>query len=87
MKTALLLALLAHGLDSAQTCRMLKNGGIEKNPLLPQSCIGIIAVKGVLLTPLIPLRKNEKHFKIYAGVMAGSGAFGFTVSLINEHKK
>lgn len=82
MNTLTILAIVAQLSDAGMTCNALKNGKKELNPLLPQSCAGVIAIKSATLVPLIPLKGKAQ--KIYAGMMIGSGSIGITISLVKK---
>ena len=75
-----ILALVVQLTDLSLTCHGLRHGGREVNPLLPQSCAGIAAVKAAVLMPLVVLRGREQ--RVYAGVMVGSGSVGITLTLL-----
>lgn len=79
-----ILALVVQLTDLSLTCDGLRNGGKEVNPLLPNSCAGIAAVKSAFLAPMFFL--DGKQQKIYAGVMIGSGAVGITLTLVFKRK-
>ncbi len=83
METALLwLAVVFQGLDAGVTCHTLRQGGKELNPLLPQSCAGIVAMKAAFTAPVFVLK--GKHRMIWSVAMIGSGGVGLTVTLVRK---
>lgn len=77
MTTLLLLALLAQSADAAVACRHVSRGARELNPMLPQSCAGIIGIKAAAfgLVALSP------HKRVGFGVLAVGGGIGVGVSI------
>ena len=77
------LALVAQTADTAQSCHALRTGGRELNKLLPQSCAGIVAMKGLSLAPLVYV----KHTKARAWIASANlvaGGVGVTVSVVKR---
>lgn len=66
--------------DAVYTCHALNNGARETNPLLPKNCMGISLMKAGLTAPIFFI-PGDKNKRIYAGVMAASGTFGFVMSI------
>lgn len=52
------LAFVAQIADGATTCHRLAHGGYERNPLLPNSCGGILTVKAASLA-VIPITPKK----------------------------
>ncbi len=70
MKGWLLALAVLQGADAASTCAALHRGFREGNPLLPQSCAGIVGVKAVTVVVLalgLP-RLARAHPKLARGV-------------------
>ena len=76
----LILALLTQTADGVLTCRGLARGGVEVNPVLPQSCAGIIGVKAGMITGALFLPDRARRWML--GGIAAGGAIGVTVTLI-----
>ena len=66
--------------DAAQTCVVLRKGGYERNPLLPQNCGAIVAIKSATLIPLFTI-KDKRANKIWAISMMASGGVGISLSI------
>lgn len=81
-----LLAVLVNLADAAQTCELLNKGGRELNPLLPQSCKGVIAVKMAAITPLFVLPDSRFRRTWTIGVLVG-GSVGTGVTLLLRLKE
>ena len=80
MNTLTALAIVLQLSDAAQTCAVLKKGGYERNPLLPQNCAGIVAIKSATLVPLFTM-KDKKLRKIWSISMMASGGIGIGLSV------
>ena len=72
------LALVLQASDAAATCRTLARGGIERNPILPQSCPAIVAIKAGTLAPLVFLKGPKRT--VWAVAMSASGGVGLVLS-------
>lgn len=66
------LAILAQSLDTYSTCNNIKNGRIELNPILGNTCKSAAVTKALMITPL--LIYNKKRINI--GLIS-AGTFGF----------
>lgn len=76
-----ILAILAQTADAAVSCQGIHSGRMyEANPILPNSCAGIVAVK-VSTLAVVPLLPRAQR-KWALGVVAVAGSVGVTVSLI-----
>ena len=73
------LALVLQSSDAAYTCHGLSRGKVERNPLLPQSCAGIVAIKAGTLAPLLVLKGNART--TWAITMSASGGIGLVLSI------
>lgn len=83
MNTLIALAIILNTIDASYTCARLNRGDKELNPLFPNNCAGIIAMKsGVLL--VTPLFKSHKKSWLI-GITAGS-SIGITISLVRRQK-
>lgn len=74
----LLLALVLNAADAAHTCRVLRHGGLELNPLLGQHCDRIIAVKAATIGVAVLLPRRAKRIVLLGAVIGGG--LGVTVS-------
>lgn len=74
-----ILAIVAQSADAGYTCHNLSRGAVERNPLLPNSCAGIVAMKagsfGVV--PLLPQSKR----KYALGILTVGGGVGLGVTI------
>ena len=75
------LALTAQTADTVQTCHVLRHGGVELNPLLPQSCAGIAAIKGAAFLPLFVISQRNRRILLAAHIVSGGVGFGLTLAL------
>ena len=75
------LAFVAQLSDAALTCRTLaKPGGYEANPILPQSCAGVVGYKAASLAA-IPLTRGKWRTAItIANLGAGTAGVSFTLA-------
>lgn len=79
------LALVVQMADLSLTCHELRHGGTEANPLLPNSCAGIAAVKSAFLAPMFVLQGRDQ--KVYASVQIAAGSVGITLTLLFRGKR
>lgn len=83
MTWLLAFAVLMQTADAAQSCVAIGKGGRELNPLMPRSCAGIVAMKGLSLAPLVYV----KHAKARAWIASANlvaGGVGVTVSVVKR---
>ena len=73
------LAIVAQSADAGYTCRNLSRGARELNPMLPQSCAGIVAIKTASFG-IVPLLPKEKQ-KFALGILAAGGGIGLGVTI------
>ena len=76
-----ILAIVAQSADAGYTCYRLRQGAVERNPFLPQSCAGIVAMKSASfgIVPLLP--KDQRKWGLVALAAGGSIGVGVTISL------
>lgn len=75
-----ILAIVAQLLDTGFTCQRLRQGGLETNPWVPQSCIGITAIKGAMFASAA-VQKSEDDKKFMLTVLIVGGGVGVTLSI------
>ena len=75
-----ILAIVAQSADAGVTCHNLRRGAVERNPVLPNSCAGIVAMKAGSFgtVPLLP--ESKQRFAL--GLLAAGGAVGVTVTIV-----
>ena len=76
MDWLLLSAVLLQGLDAGYTCNKIRQGYVEFNPILGNTCTSIITRKALAFTPLIFW--DNKYYKI--GLVIGGGV-GLSISI------
>lgn len=76
----LVLALALNAVDAVNTCRGLRAGAVEQNPLMGQSCARVVAVKSAAFA-VIPLWPRGPVRRVYVGSLAVAGGVGFALSV------
>lgn len=74
------LALVLQTADAAATCRVLRDGGREQNPVIPRSCAGVVAYKAASLAA-IPLVPRGRWRLAVAGANASAGGLGLSLTV------
>lgn len=75
-----ILAIVAQSADLGYSCHRFKQGAREVNPFLPQSCVGIAAIKSAMFAA-VPFQKTEDDKKFMLTVLAVGGGVAVTLSI------